>query len=492
MEINFQLIDLLLVSPALVLFLASLIPLLLKVVKGNKEQNPFATICYGFMGIIAAAGLTITNLGVNKLAFANALVFDGISYWSSLIVLLMAALSLIYAKENLATNNRLFSEFVFLLLNATAGMMVVAWANDLMTLFIGIEIMSLCLYIMIALNSEERFSKEAAFKYFVLGSFATAILLYGVAFIYGTVNSTYLHDIKEVAADLAGTNRLFLLGFVFLVVGLAFKVSIVPFHAWTPDVYQGSATPLTGFMATGVKVATLAFFLRVMATEALITERAYQFVDVLQWLAVLTIIVGNVAAIMQSNLKRMLAYSSVAHTGYVLIGLIAAAVGGQAGLGASGVIFYVFAYSIMTIGAFGVLSLLEKDENTWVSVDDLKGLASRNPWLALCFSIFLLSLAGIPPTIGFFGKFFLFSAAVKQGFMWLAVWGVIGSVISVYYYLRPIVAMYMSESEEGVSAVPNRALSYMAVVGSAFLVLAFGLLSDPFYQFVSASVVSLF
>lgn len=491
MTINFEMIDLLLISPAIALFIASLIPLLIKVVRGNQEQNPFATICYGFMGIVAAAGLTVTNIGVNKLAFANALVFDGISYWTTLIVLLMTALSLIYARENHATNNRLFSEFVFLLLNSAAGMIIVACANDLMTLFIGIEVMSLCLYILIALSSEGRFSKEAAFKYFVLGSFASAILLYGVAFIYGTTNTTYINEITEVAADMAGTNRLFLFGFVFLVVGLAFKVSIVPFHSWVPDVYQGSATPLTGFMATGVKTVTLAFFLRAMAMEALITEKAFHFVDVLQWLAVLTIVVGNIAAIMQSNLKRMLAYSSVAHSGYVLIGLIAAGVGGNAGLGASGVIFYVFAYSIMTIGAFGVVSLLEKDENSWVSVDDLRGLGSRNPLIALCFTVFLLSLAGIPPMIGFFGKFFLFSAAVKQGFFWMAVWGVIGSVISVYYYLRPVVAMYMSE-EEGLSAGPQRALSQMAIVGTAFMVILFGIFSDPFYQFVTASVSGLF
>ena len=208
MGINFQLIDLLLVSPAIALFVASLIPLLIKVVRGNHEQNPFATICHGLMGLVAATGLTFANIGVNKLAFADALVFDGISYWSSLIVILVTAFSLIYARENLSTNNKLFSEFVFLLLNSAAGMMIVAWSNDLMSLFIGIEIMSLCLYILIALSTETRLSKEAAFKYFVLGSFASAVLLYGVAFIYGTVGSTYLNDIKEVAADLAGTNRL--------------------------------------------------------------------------------------------------------------------------------------------------------------------------------------------------------------------------------------------------------------------------------------------
>ena len=214
-------------------------------------------------------------------------------------------------------------------------------------------------------------------------------------------------------------------------------------------------------------------------------------VDILQWLAVLTMLVGNIGAIMQNGVKRMLAYSSVAHSGYILMGLIAAAVGGESWLGATGVTYYIFAYSLMTIGAFGVLSILERHEADLYSVDDLKGLASRSPWLAACFALFLLSLAGIPPTVGFFGKFFLFSAAVKQGLFWMAVWAAINSIISVYYYLRPIVKMYM---EDGESRVTNQDVSSSMVAVSimAVLVVVTGLATEPVYDFVLTAVNSLF
>lgn len=491
MDIQFEMLDMLLISPAIILFLASIIPLSLKVLNGNKELNSFTTITCGLVGVIAAAFLTAANYGIEKTAFQNALRFDGLSYWMQLTVLFVTGMTLFFSKENLATNNKQFSEYVFLLLNSVIGMMVVVWSNDLMSLFIGIELMSLCLYILIALSSEDRLSKEAAFKYFVLGSFASAIMLYGVSFIYGTAGSTYLPAITEVASDLLQTNRLFLLGAILTTLGLFFKVSIFPFHSWTPDVYQGSATPLTAFMSTGVKAVSLAFILRFLTMDLLLADHSVPLMNAIEWLAALTILVGNIAAIMQTNLKRMLAYSSVAHSGYVLIGLLSSAVGGEALLGATGVVFYIIAYSIMTVGAFGVISLFEKREDSMVDVDDLKGLAKRNPWIALCISLFMLSLAGIPPTVGFFGKFFIFSAALKQGFVWLTIWGVIGSVISVYFYLRPLVLMYMYD-EDGAEVLNTRFLTQMAVSISALLILIFGFFADPLYKAVLANIGGLF
>jgi len=491
METQFEILDLLLVSPVIALFLASVIPLLIKVVKGNKEPNSMATIMYGLVGIVTATGLTISNYGIEKMAFQSALRFDGLSFWMQLAVLLTGAVTLVLSRDNPATNNRLFSEYVFLLLNSMIGMMIVAWSNDLMSLFIGIETMSLCLYILIALSGEPRKAKEAAFKYFVLGSFASAIMLYGISFIYGTVGLTYVQDITQVAIQMMNTNRLFLFGVVLTILGLCFKVSIFPFHSWTPDVYQGSATPLTAFMSTGVKAVSLAFFLRFIAMEVIVSERSMLLMNSLEWLAALTILVGNIAAIMQDNLKRMLAYSSVAHSGYVLIGLLAAGVGGESLLGASGVVFYILAYTVMTLGAFGVLVLFEKREDSSLEVDDLKGLAVRNPWAAVCISIFMLSLAGIPPTVGFFGKLFIFSAAVKQGFIWLAIWGVIGSVISVYYYLRPIVTMYMYD-DEGASVLESKGLTRGVISLLAITVIALGLASDALYSAVLADIGNLF
>jgi NADH-quinone oxidoreductase subunit N len=491
MQLTLGWIDFLLISPALALFFASLIPLAIKVLRGNVERNSFSTLAYAYMGLVVAAGGIIVSFGVKQTAFENALIFDGISSITGLIVVLVTGIALTLARENFSTHTRQFSEFVFLTLNCAVGMLTFIWSNDLIVTFIGLELMSLCLYVLIAMSAEEKVSKEAAFKYFVLGSFASAILLYGISFIYGTAGSTYLPELKNVGATLISTNRLFLMGFLMLVVGLLFKISAFPFHAWTPDVYQGAPTPVTGFMATGVKAATLAFFLRLMATQTLVAERAWPVVDVLQWIAVLTIIIGNVGAVRQQSIKRMLAYSSIAHSGYVMIGLISAGIGGESLVGASGVLFYIFAYALMTIGTFAVLSLLETRDDHDITVDDIRGLAKTRPLIAMAMTVLLLSLAGIPPTLGFFGKFFLFSAAVKQGFWWLALWGVIGSVISVYYYLRPVVAMYMQESVTDHKIIA-RPMSHFIAVLMAVLVLGFGIFSEPFFQLFVQSVAPIF
>lgn len=492
MEIQFGLIDFLLISPAIALFLASCVPLLIKVLRGNTEQNTFATLIYGYVGLIVAAGLTIATMGAEKTAFSGALVFDGVTAFTSLVLLMVAAIGLTFARDSHSTNDRQFTENIFLMLNCVVGMLTMTWANDLIVVFVGLELFSLCLYMLIALSLEDRASKEASFKYFILGSFASALMLYGISFIYGTVGSTYLPELTAAAPNLLATNRLFQLGFVLLLVGICFKIAIFPFHSWAPDVYQGSPTPLTGFMATAVKAVSLAFFLRLVASQAFTVERFWPFVDVLQWLAVLTILVGNVGAFRQKSLKRMMAYSSIAHSGYVLIGLIAAGIGGASMLGASGVMFYVFSYSVMTIGAFGVVSLLETRADSDLTFEDLRGLGRDKPWLAIAMTVLLLSLAGIPPTLGFWGKFFIFSAAVKQGLIWATVWGVVGSIVSVYYYLRPIVAMYMEEPTVARYNFELRPLSYFVVLFLALITIVFGIASEPVYQAVLTSVAKVF
>lgn len=491
MQTNIGWIDFLLVSPALALFFSSLIPLAIKVLRGNREQNTFATLAYAYMGLIAAAGLTIATIGMKQTAFENALAFDGISTVATLVILLVTACALTFARENYAVNLRQFSEFVFLTMNSAVGMLTFVWSNDLIVTFIGIELMSLCLYVLIAMSHEERLSKEASFKYFILGSFASAIMLYGISFIYGTASSTFLPDLVRAGANLMSTSRLFLLGFFLLLSGLCFKISIFPFHAWVPDVYQGSPTPVTAFMATGVKAATLGFFLRIMSAHVFEGAHGGPVLEVLEWLAVLTIVIGNVGALKQKSLKRMLAYSSVAHSGYAMIGLIAAGMAGGSLLGASSVLFYIFAYAVMTVGAFGVLSLLETREDHDLTSEEIRGLGSRRPVLAAVMTLLLLSLAGIPPTVGFFGKFFLFSAALKQGLVWLAMWGVIGSVISVYYYLQPVMAMYMREPVVELKFL-SRPMSQFAVLLMALMVVGFGVFSEPFYHFFLNSVSQIF
>lgn len=472
MNINIGLNDILLISPMIVLFLASLLPLTTKVLRGNKEQHSLITLAMGLTGIIVAIGLLIVFGGSGMTAFAGSLVFDGVTSWIGVIALGASGAALIFMYENPSTVGRQFSELIFLALNSMVGMLILVSAIDLLMVFIGLELMSLSLYLMIAMSNEEKISKEAALKYFVLGSFASAILLYGVALIFGSTGGTNVLAFMENAASLVQTSQLFLFGITLVIIGFCFKVSIAPFHAWTPDVYQGAPTPHSAFMATAVKAVLFAGFLRIIATKALTGSE--QLFDILQWLAVITMVVGNTAALLQNSFKRMIAYSSVAHSGYVLVGVITAGVSEEAIFGASGVIFYILSYSFMTLGAFAIASMLEKSESHIINIDDLAGLARQRPLLGLCLTVFLLSLAGIPPMLGFFGKFYLFSAAIGEGLLWLAIWGMISSVIGAYYYLRPIVVMYMKEGEADIAPRSlNATLVTTVIMALAIVVLGF-------------------
>ncbi|MBX7230620.1 MAG: NADH-quinone oxidoreductase subunit N [Bdellovibrionales bacterium] len=484
---HFSWLDVLLVSPALVLFFSSLIPLLSKIFNGNRETNSFSVLASALAGVVTALGLTVTLGSTHKPAFDGMLQFDGVSFFVSILILLITGASLIFAKENTSSNNHQFSEFVFLLLNSAVGMLTVLWANDLMVFFIGMELMSLCLYILIALSSEGKLSKEASLKYFILGSFASAILLYGVALIYGMVGSTQFSQILESARELILTSRIYLFGVVFVILGLCFKVSLFPFQAWTPDVYQGSPSPVTAFMATGVKTVCFVVFLKTLKILVVGLDSSHKLIEVLQWIAALTMLLGNIAALVQNNVKRMLAYSSISHSGYILIGLIVSGVSGDDFFGSASILFYLASYSIMTLGAFGIVSILEKNYDMQLQVQDLSGLGKRSPWLAGCFTLVLLSLGGIPPTVGFFAKFYIFSAALKYQLIWLAIWGVLSSIISIYYYLRPIVFMYM-KNEEGAVLPKEKTLSFGVISASMVLILVFGVMSQPLFQWIISAL----
>ncbi|MCB0350566.1 MAG: NADH-quinone oxidoreductase subunit N [Bdellovibrionales bacterium] len=493
-EINLKIQDFICVAPAALLFLWSLVPLTFKVVRGNKELNSMAALLLTLVGVVcsvAASGLLYAQQSEPYFAFSNALVFDGVSVLSAIVIAIITAAAAIMAREHKATNGEHFSEFLFLLMNAAVGMMILSWANDLIVTFIAIEIMSLCLYLLIALSKEGALSKEAAFKYFVLGSFASAIFLYGIAFIYGITGTTYLNVIAKSAPTLIAGNYLFMFGVLLAVLGFCFKAAIVPFHAWTPDVYEGSPIPVTAFMAAGVKFVVFVAFLRFIRGNYLSFDVSGEFITVLQWLAVLTMCLGNIAAIVQSSLKRMLAYSSIAHGGFVLIGVIAAAIGGESWRGDLSVLYYVVSYTVMTIGAFGIVCMLEKNEGDIILVEDLRGLAKRSQITALIFTIFMLSLAGIPPLVGFFAKFFIFSAALKQGLFWLVIWAAINSVIAAYYYLRPIVMMYMSD-DAGVDVAEQYKMTRTLTTVMAMLVVLLGFATEPFYQHIRHAISSLF
>ena len=482
----FSLSDFVVVLPMILLFSVSLIPLMIKVLLGNKEINPITTLAFNLIGLIVATGMTLALAGPKATSFfADAVVMDDIAVWMSCLCYVIAGVALMLSYDHVATRGRQFTEFCFLLVSSVLGMVILIMSNDLIVTFIGLETMSLCLYILVAMSKEEILSKEASFKYFVLGSFASAIFLYGVALIYGTAGSTLLPTVAEQGARLLTSNRVFLAGVGLTILGFAFKVSVFPLHAWTPDVYTGAPTPVTAFMSTAVKTASFVAFLRFFDAPGF--ADADNLLTVVMWLAVLTMTIGNVAAVMQDNFKRILAYSSVAHSGYAMVGLIASGFGDKFEHAAPTLLFYLISYSFMTLGSFAIIGLFEKNENTIVDVRDLKGMAKRYPGLALSLTILMLSLAGIPPTLGFFGKFLVFSAAVEQDMYWLVFWGVINSVISVYYYLRPVVIMYMSE-EEPIAIVGQRLMTRATVVGSAVVILVLGIFTSPVLRIVKGSV----
>jgi NADH-quinone oxidoreductase subunit N len=495
--VSFNLSDLIVVSPLICLFIASLIPITVKAFRNGEEMNPFTSLMYGTFGLVGAAALTLSAVkGYWKIselnfveAFSKAIVIDGITVWSSYIIFVVVGFCLFLVYDSKATRDHQFSEHLFLIMNSTIGMALLVMSNNLIVTFISIELMSLSLYLLIALNKEKLFSKEASFKYFVLGGLGSAILLYGIAFIYGGAGSTNLHNIGELSAKLFESNSLFRFGVILTVVGFAFKISLVPFHAWAPDVYQGSATPITSIMSSAVKVASFVAFLRFFLYSDYYTLESDRFVWFMQWLAALTMIVGNVAAIMQDNFKRMLAYSSIAHSGYAFMAIIVSSFGTDSDAGVTSLMFYLISYSIMTVGTLALVVVFEKSEDTILLTDDLKGLSKKSPILALCLSLLLFSLAGLPPSIGFFAKFYVFSATIEQGYYWLTFIAVLSSIISVYYYLRPVVAMYMLEGN-GFDARSEALFSKSIVVISAIGVCLLGILSSKIFSFVQLSITN--
>jgi NADH-quinone oxidoreductase subunit N len=359
--------------------------------------------------------------------------------WLFLVITGITVLISLRFNERESTNR---GEYYALLLFACSGMSLMAASGDLIMTFIGIEILSIATYVLAGFKRTDLKCNESSLKYFLLGSFATAFLLYGIALIYGSTGSTNYQIIRDLAAFQGPPQITTLMGLGLLLVGFGFKVALVPFHAWAPDVYEGAPTPVTAFMAVGPKAAGFAALVRVLV-QALPALGPSHW-TVLLWIAsILTMTLGNVVAIRQTNIKRMLAYSSIAHSGYILIGIVS-----NSGPGHAAVLFYLIAYTVMNLGAFTIILSLSEAGDTKVGLDDYAGLGRRAPFLAAMLSLFLLSLAGIPLTGGFIGKFYLFSAAIQKGYLGLAILGVLNSVVSVAYYFRVIVAMYMKEPAE--------------------------------------------
>jgi NADH-quinone oxidoreductase subunit N len=476
--------NILALMPEIALTLSALVVLLAGAFFGDLAQRrllPTLTI----LGAIATAFIT-ANLWDKNLLFGpeNTAMYsaDNFALFFKFLFLIGLAVTTLISQRFLSPRTGdahvVSGEYYTLLMLSTVGMMMVAAARDLLVVFLGIETLSIALYILAGFARRRLVSNEAALKYFLLGAFASGFLLYGIALMYFAAGSTSLPKIALFAASPGAAvsplgslgGAAFYLGVAFLIIGLGFKAALVPFHQWTPDVYEGAPTPVTAFMATGAKAAAFAALIRVLPDTLGAPQVAAHWHHLILVIAVLTMTVGNVVAIAQNSLKRMLAYSSVAHAGYLLVGVLAAGsamrnanIAGMTEAAArakSGVLFYLLVYALMNLGAFAVLVYLENrraamlenrnnaefdTEDANLSIEDLRGLAAREPLAAAALTIFLLSLAGIPPTAGFFGKFSIFLEAMQQGLVGLLIVGVLNSVISVFYYLRPVLAMYNAD-----------------------------------------------
>jgi NADH-quinone oxidoreductase subunit N len=440
-------------------------------------------------------GGQISVLNLRLPAFSDLVVVDGYARFWKLLLYGVTGLTILMSLPYLKAEGLHLGEYYGFILLALAGMMVMVSGADLLTIYLGTELMSLSLYVLAGLKRASPRSLEASAKYFVLGAFSSGLLLYGISLLYGLTGSTRLSAIADALGTKGFDDPLLLIATILLTVGFGFKLAVVPFHMWTPDVYQGAPTAVTAFMAVASKAASFAAFLRVFV-EGLGGMRA-DWSNLFVVLCVITLVLGNVVAIVQTNIKRMLAYSSIAHAGYALIGLVAAgrAAGESGGTsGIASVMLYLAFYAFMTLGAFAVIAMFRKGGLEGEDIDDYAGLAKRQPVAALMMLVFMVSLAGIPPTAGFLGKFYVFMAAVEAGLSWLAAVALIFAAVSAYYYMRVVMSMYMREPEAGVIDSPrlvtSPALSIVLACAVAGVILL-GLYPNPVVSLALQSVLML-
>jgi NADH-quinone oxidoreductase subunit N len=446
--------------------------------KGRKPYFPQVAL----LGLAVAAIQTIRLWGKTGTDFSGMVYLDNFAFFFYLILILGAALTVLISRQYLEDYGKNLSEYYALLLFATVGMMLMAAGAHLIMIFLGLEVMSIAVYVLAGLFREDRRSNEAALKYLILGAFSSAFLLFGMAMLYGAAGGTlFLNELPHRLGADPAMQPLVFLGIGLLVVGFGFKVASAPFHMWTPDVYEGAPTSVTAFMAVAVKAAAFAAFARIffLAFPGMKVDW-----NMLLWvLAVATMTVGNVAAIAQTNIKRMLAYSSIAHAGYLLVAIVAA---NQ--LGAVSLLYYLLAYTLMNVGAFGVVILVGRQKDSYLNIYDYRGLGVQHPVLAASMALFMFALAGIPPTAGFVGKFYIFSAAVQAGYIWLAIIGVMNSLVSVFYYLRITVLMYMQPAEADLGPVAFAPAPTAAVALTALGVLWIGIFPGFLYNLAVNSV----
>jgi NADH-quinone oxidoreductase subunit N len=477
--LGFTLNDFYYILPEIMLTAGALLVLAVDLIFPRRDGLLFAVT----LGSVIASGLIVLLFsGVNVMAAQGLLAIDGFSLFFKSIFLISAAITIMMSVRYLSVEGVRAGEYYFLILCATLGMMFMASGIDLIALFIGLETMAIAFYILAGYVKPSPKSNEAAVKYFLLGAFSLGILLYGMSILYGVTGTTNLRGIAMVLAGQEMT-LLLALALILVVAGMGFKIASVPFHMWAPDVYEGAPTPITAFLSVGSKAASFAMLLRILFEGLPSLASGWQ--DLFLVLAVLTMTVGNISAITQSNIKRMLAYSSIAHAGYLLIGI---AVATERGVTAA--LVYLWVYLFMQLGAFAVVTMLRRRDVVGDELKDMSGLFFRNPLAATAMLVFMLSLGGIPPTAGFMGKFWLFSAAIDAGFIWLAVIAVANSAISLFYYIRVVVFMWMKEEIVGSPITVGPAMATVLTI--TFLgSVAFGLYPQPLFESAQAAAASL-
>jgi NADH-quinone oxidoreductase subunit N len=471
-------------APEITLICGAMLLLMLGVVRPATERDA-ELICWLAIAILGgAAWLLLAQASGTRQMFDGAFVLDDFARFLKILTLLGSIGALFLSFDYMRETRSLTFEYPVLVLLASAGMLMMISANDLIALYLGLELQSLALYVVAAIRRDDVRSSEAGLKYFVLGALSSGMLLYGASLIYGFTGSTSFAAIAAASKSPGAAQNIgLIIGLVFLLVGIAFKISAVPFHMWTPDVYEGAPTPVTNFFASAPKVAAVALIMRVALGA--FSGVAPQWQQVMSALAIASMGLGAFAAIGQRNIKRLLAYSAIGNIGYMLIGLAAASPEG-----ARGVIIYLVVYVAMTLGAFACVLSMRRSGGMVEEIDELAGLAQSNLAMAAVFGLLMFSLAGVPPLAGFFAKFYVFVAAVKEGLWPLAIFGVLASVVSAYYYVRIVKVMFFDEPKERFLPIPAKAGLVMAVTG--LFVLLYVVWPAPLVSSADAAARSLF
>jgi NADH-quinone oxidoreductase subunit N len=454
------------------IFVLAMVSLILVIDAAVDDSKRTIAYVLSLVTLAGAAFLTVRDFSTMPvLTLGGLFIDDPLSDVLKLFLYLTVAVVLVYSRNYLRERGLYKGEFFVLALFALLGMMVMVSASHFLTLYLGLELLSLSLYAMVALQRESSVATEAAMKYFVLGALASGMLLYGMSMIYGVTGSLALGDMAQALADGTDLRIPLVFGIVFIVAGLAFKLGAVPFHMWVPDVYHGAPTAMTLFIGSAPKIAAFAFVVRILGQG--LESQVAEWRDMLVILAVLSMAVGNIAAIAQSNLKRMLAYSTISHMGFMLLGILA---GSQNGY--SSAMFYVLVYALMSLGSFGMILLLSRAGFEADKLEDFKGLNRRSPWLAFLMLLLMFSLAGVPPTVGFYAKLAVLQSVVEIGYVWLAVAAVLFSVVGAFYYLRIVKLMYF-DAPHDTSAIDASADTRVIMSANGLAVLALGILPQP-------------